>query len=94
MHEPVTCNPMVDHDFAGRIREAIEQSGLKQRGLAEKMRVSPQTITKWRTRGYIHRSRIPMFCDICGVRIHWLLTGEGTMRDEPTSAEDLANWIA
>ena len=85
---------MVDNDFAARIRQAIEQSGLKQRHLAEKMKVSPQTVTKWRKRGYIHRSRVPLFCELCGVRVDWLLTGEGNMRDEPASAEELADWIA
>ena len=71
-----------DSEMARRIAAAIERSGQSQRAVAERMGVTPQAVTRWRRFGYIDKARIPAFCRVCGVRVEWLIAGEGGM-DSP-----------
>lgn len=68
--------------FAERMLYAMDQSGKKQKLIADEMGVTPQSVTRWRKDGYLAKEKIPMFCRVCGVSIEWLLTGEASTNSQ------------
>ena len=61
-----------------RILRAIQQSGLPQRRIAERIGVTPQSITKWIRTGNIYVDNLLALAEITGVELRYLLTGEST----------------
>lgn len=67
--------------MAGRVRQAIELSGLYQRDIAAMIGVTTQAVSGWARTGKISKDHLPGFAKITGVRAHWLMTGEGFPRN-------------
>jgi transcriptional regulator with XRE-family HTH domain len=80
-----------DEGQAARVRTAIDvYSGLTQRDIARALGITPQSITKWRNKGYISKEHIPAFCRVCNVSVEWLLSGHGDPQD-PNPLTNLTN---
>lgn len=67
-------------DFLGRTRAAREMRYRSGREMAEAMGWGSDrqpTYSKYESRSPLPHYLIPQFCRICGVRVEWLMTGEG-----------------
>jgi transcriptional regulator with XRE-family HTH domain len=76
-------NPQINRATVGaRIADARETKGLSQRGLAQRLGVTPATIERWESGVSDPRAnRIAMLAGVLDVSLAWLL--EGASRHEP-----------
>lgn len=76
--------------FGQRLKSAISSAGLVQADAAEKLDIALPTLSK-----YINGHRVPdadlviRVAKLSGCDINWLLTGEGSMKQEGTGALEL-----
>ncbi|MNM06966.1 Peptidase S24-like protein [compost metagenome] len=75
--------------FANRVAQAVSESGLTVRQIAELAKTSPGQVSQWQTEGKVQPENIK--ADVLekmsvtlGVRSRWLLYGELPMRDDGT----------
>lgn len=73
-------------DPADRIFELLPVSGLDQKGLAEKLGISPDVVSLWnRKKSTSYRRYIEQLSNILGTSVDYLLNGEKNL---PSISED------
>lgn len=65
------------NSIAERIKHLMTLEGLRQKGLAEGINVSPQTVNNWLKRDAISREAAQQICEKYGYSLDWLLNGVG-----------------
>ncbi len=65
--------------IGGRIRAALEYSGLNNARLAEQTGVTIQAVGQWISTSRVGKNRLPLIAKATRVRLEWLLTGHGPM---------------
>lgn len=68
--------------IAGRLKIALEQSGLGQAELGRKIGVSKAAVNQWLSTGQIQSGNLMMFAQITGCDIGWLMSGKGGVTPE------------
>lgn len=76
---PCDNKVMVEYDrdaVRRRLRQAMDDAGVSNTGLATFMGVSVQAVGDWLRTGKIASNRFPGICEKLGIRSDWLLWGE------------------
>lgn len=97
---PSNVKPKGDPELAKRLELAYEYasednaespiSGYSMRMVAEYFEVSKTLVYKWFKFGYMSKDIMPRYCEVCGVSLNWVLTGEGSMLQPPQDDEALS----
>ena len=69
---------MSTHERLKKLRETL---GLTRAEFAQQLSTTPSNITRWEQKTRIPRSRLVEICNVFGVNLKWLETGEGSMVD-------------
>ncbi len=69
-------------NFGSRLKETIKECGLTQKSLAERVGLSVTAMNNY-VAGRIPDAKLMYkICDVLGIRIEWILTGQGVKRKE------------
>jgi hypothetical protein len=68
-------------DIITRVGEVIGNP--KKRTIAKALGISPQTLNSWQSRGTIKIDQLGGFCHKHGIRLEWLLEGQGAKYASP-----------
>ena len=79
-------SPEYREAFVGRVRQAREHAGFSQQTIAKFLGITQSTYSKYEgARGESETSTLMPdelkgdFCELCGVNVAWLITGEPPM---------------
>lgn len=83
----MSTSPEYREAFAGRVRAARIHAGFSQPFVAKFLGITQSTYSKYEgARGEGETSTLMPpdkqgdFCELCGVNVHWLVTGDGAMQ--------------
>lgn len=81
------------NNVADRIKNIISREGITQRGLAEKLNVTPQTVNNWIKRDSISKEAAEQISSALGYSLDWILQGAGVPKKESVeSIPDEKSW--
>jgi transcriptional regulator with XRE-family HTH domain len=72
----------MDHDFADRLADAMQEAGINGRALAAVVGVQESAVSQWLSRKIkeIKAQHAFAIADALGVEVRWLILGEGPRR--------------
>lgn len=69
-------------NFGSRLKETIKEGGLTQKSLAERVGLSVTAMNNYAAGRIPDAKLMYKICSILGIRIEWMLTGQGAKRKE------------
>lgn len=79
-----------------RLDEAMRKRGVNQSELARRLHVKPGTVNQWfrgKRPAQPKAEQLAGIPNALGISGHWLLTGDGTMDDQPEEAQRILGEI-
>lgn len=85
---------MCEETMMSRVIKARKAAGYKsQQAIADDMGITRDAYAWYETKRLMTTEHLPKFCQLTGVRMEWLLTGEGEMTETKNGFRDSANYF-